>query len=301
MDSLRWKIKSGFIIVCFLLLSSGLSSQNLDDMLGKYTGENGVGFMQPVSNAFGALYNSGWYHMAGVPESGLHIHVGFVGSVVWIPGDQRVFKATTEDYFQPTITTDKAPTIFGRTRGFSVDGDGGTEYYFPGGLDINALAYTIPQITIGSLFGTELIIRYFGIRLGGEFGKLRIGGLGIRHNLDQYLLPESDVELSAGIFAQAFKIGTQFHSRSFMFSVQSGYTLKKWNFYGALGFRTSNADIEYVNDDGEELNFDLEKNNTLYFTAGAAYHLGPVVFSSDINFSDYTVLSFTLGFEFNKD
>jgi hypothetical protein len=256
--------------------------------------------MQPFGDALGALYNSGWFYRAYVPESGLHIHVGFVVSSVWIPSDQRVFKATTEDYFQPTVTTNNAPTIFGRTRGFSVEGDGGTEYFFPGGLDINALAYTVPQITIGSLYGTELIIRYFGIKLGGDFGKLRLGGLGIRHNLDRYLFPDSDVELSVGFFAQAFKIGTQLHSRAFMFSAQSGYTLKNWNFYGALGFRTTNADIEYITDDDEEINFDLDRNNSLYLTVGAAYHLGPVVFSSDINISDYTVFSFTLGFEFNK-
>jgi hypothetical protein len=181
-----------------------------------------------------------------------------------------------------------------------VSGDGGTGYMFPGGIDLNALAYTVPQITIGSLYGTELIIRYFGIRLGGEFGKLRLGGLGIRHNIDQYLFPESDVELSVGIFGQAFKIGTQLHSRSMMFSVQSGYTYKKWNFFGSLGYRTSNADIEYIDEDGVELNYDLDTANRIYINAGAAYHLGPVVFSSDINFSDFTVFSFTLGFEFNN-
>jgi len=51
---------------------------------------------------------------------------------------------------------------------------------------------------------------------------------------------------------------------------------------------------------GEEFNYDLDKTNKIYFTAGAAYHLGPAVFSSDINFSDFTVLSFTIGFEFGN-
>lgn len=274
-------------------------AQNFDDLLGKYTGTNSVGYMQPLGNALGALYNSGWFHKAGVPVSGLHIHFGFVSSIAWVSSDQRTYTATTEDYFQPPVTVTNAPTVFGRTRGLTVGGDGPTEYLFPGGFDINSVAYAVPQLTIGSLYGTELIIRYFGIRLGGEFGSLRLGGIGIRHNLDRYFFPNSDVELSVGFFMQAFKIGPQFHSRAYMFSVQSGYTLKKWNFFGSLGFRSTNADIEYLTEDDEELNVDLDTSNKVYVNAGASFNAGPVVLSTDINFSDYTVFSFTLGFKFN--
>lgn len=58
----------------------------------------------------------------------------------------------------------------------------------PQGLNINSIVAGMPQIEIGSLFGTELTLRYIPrIDLGKNIGKFTFWGVGLRHSISQYI------------------------------------------------------------------------------------------------------------------
>jgi hypothetical protein len=57
----------------------------------------------------------------------------------------------------------------------------------PPGGNMNTIVAAIPQLEIGSLFGTELLIRYIPpLKLDSIIGKFSFWGIGLKHSLSQY-------------------------------------------------------------------------------------------------------------------
>lgn len=66
----------------------------------------------------------------------------------------------------------------------------------PQGADISTILAVVPQLEIGSLFGTELLLRYVPpIKLDSNVGRFTFWGVGIRHNISQYFTEEVDLAL----------------------------------------------------------------------------------------------------------
>ncbi len=62
-----------------------------------------------------------------------------------------------------------------------------TQFPMTSGSDISTLILGVPQIEIGSLFGTELLLRYIPtMNIGKTFGKFSFWGVGLKHSLSQY-------------------------------------------------------------------------------------------------------------------
>ncbi len=58
----------------------------------------------------------------------------------------------------------------------------------PSGANISRIIAGIPQLEFGSLYGTELLLRFIPpIDLGKDIGKFAFWGIGIRHCLSQYI------------------------------------------------------------------------------------------------------------------
>jgi len=60
--------------VGLLICSSHVHAQNIEDMISKYTSDNGKGYVQPLADAFGANLNSGFYHHAKVKKAGFQLY-----------------------------------------------------------------------------------------------------------------------------------------------------------------------------------------------------------------------------------
>jgi hypothetical protein len=60
-------------------------------------------------------------------------------------------------------------------------------YVFPSGGDISNMAAGVPQLEVGSLWGTELLIRYIPkVNLGQWVGDFSFWGIGLKHSISQY-------------------------------------------------------------------------------------------------------------------
>ncbi|MEE9431233.1 MAG: DUF6588 family protein, partial [Melioribacteraceae bacterium] len=216
----------------------------------------------------------------------------------FIADDAKTFQAKTGEFFNPS-TTVEAPTIFGSTEGSSVDGISGTSFSFPGGLSLSKLPLVVPQLTIGSVMGTDATIRFISLNVDNNIGELNVFGIGLRHSISQYL-PLVPVDISAGIYYQSFDVGDLVKANSTFLSLQGSYALPIVTFYGGLGYETSSMDIKYQsgNNSDEEIEFNLNSENNIRLTLGAALKLAVLLLNVDYNIGNQNVLVLGLGFEF---
>ena len=264
-----------------LLVAAPLSAQ-IEDHLSAYTGKNAEGYLNPLVSAMGTTLNGGLYRSGYIPKSGLNIAIEFPMVGLYFGDEDKHFLGTTEAGFSPE-TSVPVPTVVGPTGSVVVPGDGGTQFAFPGGFDIGSFAITAPQIRVGSVFGTEAMIRFIAFRIGdSELGDVMLAGFGIRHSLSQYMGPEPPVDVAASFFWQDFKLGENSNgedlSRTKNYSLGAQVSKKfgtVFNPYTGLYYNTYKTDIIYTSDasgtpEDIEISFD---DGFLQFTLGLELNL----------------------------
>ncbi|MBN2213795.1 MAG: hypothetical protein JW723_06075, partial [Bacteroidales bacterium] len=278
----------------FFFSFSIVTSQDIEELVSKYTEENGKGYMQPLADAFGATFNTGLFHSAKMKKLGFQAYLGVVTSAAFISDKRTTFDATTQGFTDPEMTAE-APTIFGPSESVDVEGPGGTVYVFPAGMNVKMIPFAIPQLSIGSVYGTDLTFRFITFNLGEDFGDLSVFGWGIRHSISQHLdmLP---VDIALGVYNQSFKVGDIASASAWLVSAQASKRVMIFTFYGGLGYENTKLDLEYTNA-GEDVDiaFNLKGKNSIRLTAGVTFNFGPVKLNVDYNIASQSVLSVGLG------
>lgn len=294
------------IVALVLCIAAPLSAQ-IENQLGAYTGKNAEGYLQPLADALGADFNSGVFHGASIPRLGIGVRLEIMAMGAIFGDDARTFKAVTEGDFTPVQYAD-APTIVGDEHAVFVDGDGGTSYAFPGGFNLHSFAIAAPQLRIGSVFGTQAIIRYFALNAGGgddegdgadeDLGKISLFGFGLQHNVSQHLGAMLPLDVSVGFMWQSFNLGENkkgdhlISSHAFSIGVQASKRFARFFMpYGGLTYDTFSMDVSYessAEDDEDPVDIDVnfDKSSTMHLTLGFMIDL-PVV----NGFIEYNVAS----------
>ncbi len=286
-------------------------SQSLEDYLSKYTKENGKLYLQPFADAFSADFNSGLFHNARIHKMGFQLYIGVVGQVAMIPSKAKYFNGFTESSLFDPEGPHKVPTVFGPTEGVVVPikASGGLlEYAFPGGFDLDYVPLAMPQITLGSVFGTDFTARYAEVDIE-DAGKIKVFGWGLRHNISQYisLLP---LDLAIGYYNQSFKIGEYMDASANVLNLQASYSIPVLTFYGGMGYENSKVHVEYTYEgpdvqgtsiaEGDKVTFDMEGANTVRLTLGMTINLGPVKIHGDYNLAKQNTFAVGLGIGINE-
>ena len=203
----------------------GIRSQEFTREISQFIGTNARQFLQPVADGFMANVNAG---MSRVPaDSSFRVAVQFVFVGAMMSDEQKTFTSapfneTVEfqyngvqflgDLEVPSILL---PTAVGMSK--SVTFTGHLKRIRPKGLpyvpgpydfisrdatvtmggsgDISMIPLFAPQLTVGSLAGTELTIRYLPTISVGGVGHVGAFGIGIRHDVGRYFL--SSIEITA--------------------------------------------------------------------------------------------------------
>jgi hypothetical protein len=187
----------GCVVVILFFFST--ASAQLGEQLSAYTGANASGYLGPLVDAFGADLNAGTFHSARIPWSGLQFGLELRFTSVRFANADRTFLGITEGDFAPVITT-SVPTVVGDKKAVYVDGEGSTRFAFPGGFDLDDFSVAVPQLRIGSLYGTEALIRYFYFNLSRtEFGVFNLYGIGLRHGISHYYYKFLPVDMSLSV------------------------------------------------------------------------------------------------------
>lgn len=274
----RFGLLASSLTLGSLLTASALAG-DIQGLMGIYSEDNAKGYMQPLADVLGATMNSGFYYDARVPQDGFHFHVGLETMFAPVADEDRSFLAHTESEFNlsnPT-TTVTAPTIFGDSEGPVVQGTGGTVFTFPGGLQTLRLPLAVPQITVGSIRGTELMARFVDLEVNDSIKDVSLLGLGLRHDLGQYIqrLP---MDLSASGFWQSFQVEDFIKAKTLSLGVQTGISRGPFSLFGGLAYETASVDLDYPrgSEDAGTISISLDGRNSLRFTAGGALFLAIV-------------------------
>jgi hypothetical protein len=264
------------------------------------TGKEAQGYMQPALDLFGADMLAGTYQSASIPTMGLEISLDLVGMVAPVTDTRKNHTVASPTGFTPS--TYQTATIFGGQGTTVVDSrDSILSYRSPDGILNTAIApIVVPQLRVGSLYGTEVMIRFFQVpkSLTKSFPDITLFGAGIRHNLSQYF-PTLPVDLAAGAFYTTFTTGDLADFRGYSFGIHASKGFAVLTLYGGLDYEASKLKLQYTSrnavDLGQDIEVRLDGQNTFRITAGAKLSLGVFHLFGDVNLGQVTHFSGGIG------
>ena len=129
------------------------------------------------------------------------------------------------------------------------------DYPLPNGQNLSFLPLAVPQIEIGSLFGTELLLRYLPqINWGNNIGNFGFGAIGLKHSISQYW-KDAPLELALQAVYQGTTLtntigvtGAKLRADANIFTANV-HASKRWgNFevYGGAAFDNLNITASYT-------------------------------------------------------
>lgn len=274
--------KLQIILIAILVFASmAVYSQDLDKSITQYQKSNATGYLQPLADVFGANLNSGLSRSAHISKFGFHISLSLEAMYSPISEDKKVFTPAGENF--------DVPTIFGE----EIE----NEEYLDGLWDTDFFPLAVPQLTIGSVFGTEATIRYFTYE-NEDIGEIDLYGWGIRHSISQYI-PLCPVDIAAGFFQQKFSIGSYVEANALYYGLQVSKKISVLLLYGGIGGEKSTIELDYeLEDSNEKISFDLNGENKTRLTIGAGLDFKYVKLYADYNIAPQNVISGGIGFGF---
>ena len=284
-----------FFISVFLfgtLITYGQNNEDLSVIMNVYQEGNGQGYLQPLADAFTTNLHAGLYRSPKIPK-GFHLDVGVVTSFSFIGSSQKTFTAVTEP--EPPNQTVTVPTIFGDNQPVRIPTEEGTTYTFPGGYDVSILPLAVPQLKIGTLLGTEALVRYIAFDVGDDFEQVQLFGFGLRHSLSQYL-EEAPVDLAIGYYQQRLDVAEIIEADTRMFHLHVGRQLNLLSYYAILGYQQGTYDVAYEFSEIEDVQFEMENAGNILFGAGIGLKLPVFYVHAELNYSKQLTAALGIGF-----
>ncbi|MCA4898114.1 MAG: DUF6588 family protein [Bacteroidota bacterium] len=330
-------------LICAALISvSAVAQSDLDNLIKGSTEDANYlvkGYITPALNTVGYGLNQGWYNTAK-PHKVLGFDLTITAAAISIPSADLSYrvensKLSTIDLVTPTPTGGGAnvPTIFGSDVAptYRFRAGGSTFQGAPGlNLDIPVAGTAVPipmvQLGIGLPKGTDVKLRFFpntGLGAGGRDGSVGMFGIGVMHDVKQYIPGVKELPFDLSAFVGYTKLNfdvnldpTNNPSQKATFGSSAttiqGLISKKISvltFYGGLGFNIIGSDLNVKGTfdlDGNSATTVDRKDNPISisnstssasFTAGLRLKLAIFTFHGDYTFQKYNAL--TLGFGFN--
>lgn len=278
-----------------------LAQSQLETTLKQFNSQTVKGYIQPIGDLFGANMNGGIFHSADIPTAGLQLRVDIIAMGSVVGDDQKSYTVQTPAGFTPA--TFKTATIFGGKKTVVYDPSSGLSYSgrADGIINTSLFPLAVPQLTIGSLYGTNLKIRYIPIPSIGDdqFPSTTLFGIGAQHNISQYL-PSVPLALSAGLFYSSLTVGDLLDFKGFTIGAQASKDFSVLELYGGLAWEQSTLNIKYtstdINSGSPIVDITLDGANNFRFTFGAALNLAIFHIFADANFGSITSFTGGLGF-----
>ena len=335
-------------LLFLFLLSGPIQGQDLSETLGEVGEAYARVYIAPLAEALGADLNSGLFHTAstGKKTSGVHVYFGFKASATLLTSSDKVFDLTytarvpidveiggeTVRFDVPaTFTLTDAPTVFGEevepealvrinhdttyqtlglTLPISIDSTFTSNETLEGFLPTDVAPFAVPQLGIGTLLGTDIMVRWLPQITVSDVGSIEILGAGIRHNLNQYL-PRLPLDLSIQAVWQRVSADDDADNQVvdahvFAVNMAASKQFGVLTVYGGIQTERSDIRVRYTIEPDE---FDIDEEPvdidfTLSFAGrtrgifGAGVSLGPVLINTDISLGKTIVPSAGIGLSF---
>jgi len=166
---------------------------------------------------------------------------------------------------------------------------------------LSSLSLFMPQITVGTLYGTNVTLRWLPVyETLEEIGAINVFGFGFQHNPTVWLKKPLPVDISLGYFHQSLE-GEFFKASASAFGLHVS-KLFDWRVfslspYAGVQLETSSFDVEYdliAYDEVQRVKSSLDGANTYRATAGISARLLAINVAGDVNYSQNPSYSLTV-------
>ncbi len=241
-----------FIVLFTCLLSAGAAAQSFSDLVTQLgVREIASAYLQPAAEAIGASFNSGLYHTAKV-EPGFHLYVGLKGVWTFVPPAQRSFEADLPASlvslgYPARVTSATAFGDSGAVLHSTMKDPQGNPYPdipLPKGTGTDRLFVVLPQVTVGSIAATEVMLRFIPpMTMTPEIGRIRFFGIGLKHSPTQYL--ESPIDIAFMGAYQEFGVGDVLTVKNYNVNVHASVAITFVTLYAGAAYEGYDIDASY--------------------------------------------------------
>ena len=166
------------VTACLGMIAGAARAQSATDMVKEAVEQYAQGYAQPAADMFSAVLNSGQFHTAD--NGGFHVYVSLQMTGAIVPDAEKTFSPsfTYNTGSNPSLPAQlqnqniplhfsNVPTVrgpSGQANQFLIDTTINGKHYqygqLPGGIGASYIPFLVPHIEIGSVAGTELLIRF---------------------------------------------------------------------------------------------------------------------------------------------
>jgi hypothetical protein len=286
-----------------LLLSAGRAraQSDLENALEQFGVESVTGYIQPMADLFGANMNAGFYHSAAIPTAGLTLSIELIGMGSVVSDDHKKYTANAPAGFSPA--TFQTATIFGE-KGATISHTVDPTIKYSGSdgiIDASLFPLAVPQLRVGSIYGTELTVRLIGTPSidNDAFPSTTLFGIGARHSVSQYM-PVAPLDIAVGLFYSSFTVGDIIDFKGLSIGAQASKSFSVLSLYGGVAWEQSTMDLVYTSTvpGVGNVNIELDGDNSFRFTVGAGLSIAILHIFADANFGSITNFSGGIGVGF---
>jgi hypothetical protein len=281
-----------------VIATAGRAQSGLESALEQYSGARIQGYVQPLADALVANLSIGYINSATSPKK-FSFSLEAVAMTAAISESMRTYAASTPPGFNPP--THQTSTIFGGpAEPVQHSTIPGLSYRGADGLvDAEYFPTVAPQIRVGGLLGTELVVRYASSSMvpfldEEDFPDLTLLGIGIQHSISQYLKLPLDISI-AGSF-NSLKFGDIVDLSATSIGVNVGRSFGLVGVSGGIISDGGTMNLTYTSSDPQgagNVDVDVDVKRTVRFRGGAALNLGFIRIFGDAALGD--VVSYAAG------
>ena len=283
------------------MVRTAQAQSGLESALEQYSGARIQGYAQPLADALVANLSIGYINSATSPKK-FSFSLEAVAMTAAIDESMRTYTANTPTGFQPA--THETSTIFGGpAQPVQHSTIPGLSYRGADGLvDAEYFPAAAPQLRVGGLLGTEIVIRYASSSMvpfldEEDFPDLTLLGIGVQHSISQYLKLPLDISLAASF--NSIKFGDFVDLSATSIGVNVGRSFGLFGVSGGIVSEGGTMNLTYTSSDPSgpgNVDIDIDVKRSLRLRAGAALNLGFIKIFGDAAVGD--IMSYAAGLRF---
>jgi hypothetical protein len=332
-----------FLFCCVLASLFTVSAQaqdDLDKLITEYKDDGTKlveGYIDPFMKSLSLGLNQGWYNTAK-PHKVAGLDLTITANAMYIPTSDKVYNVSNLNKIelapgQSDFPNGNVPTIFGVEKSpvYQPKGsiDSSEQFDGPSGIDIkknigiNALPVPMVQLGFGLPKGIDLKLRFFPKSKLGDDGTIQLYGIGVMHDVKQYIPGIKLLPFDLSVFAGYTHLGLNYNmsgsvageNQKAIYEVNSttiqGIISKKVSVltvYGSLGYNIAKSNLAIkgtydTNDDGDTTDSTDQKDpldskfaaSGMRVTGGLRLKLWVFTLHGDYTLQKYSCLSVGFG------
>ncbi len=169
--------------------------------------------------------------------------------------------------------------------------------------NLPAVPTATAQLTVGTVFGTNVAVRYLPEINIQDMGKLTFWGVGIIHNIGVWFPNPLPVDISVGYFYQKLKLGSILETDASQIGAYVSKSVSILTVYGGITTETSSTSVNYTYQtnstaNGSTITFKMDAENTAGAVVGFNLNLAIININADYKFAKTSTASAGISFGF---